>query len=229
MTTTEHLGVQAAYDRWAATYDTLDNPMVHAATHALAAGLSGVKGMDCVEFGCGTGRNLAAMAAAGARTVTGLDVSPAMLAVAQARNTAVSPLLWQLLQHDTVLPSPLLSASANFVLFSLMLEHVEDLTLALHNARRLLRKNGSIRIVEIHPFMSLGGVGAHFVDGETTITMPTFPHQFEDWFKAITAAGFVINTLREWRASDFGEDAPERLTRRGSQWPWLADFTLRAR
>jgi malonyl-CoA O-methyltransferase len=229
MTSTQHLGVKEAYDRWAATYDTTDNPMVYAATHALAAGLGHVKGLDCVEFGCGTGRNLAAMAQAGARTVTGLDLSHAMLEIARARNHEVSPVAWTLLQHDTSLPAPLPGASANFVLFSLTLEHVDDLVACLQNARRLLRKNGIIRIVEIHPFMSLSGVGAHFFDGFTEITMPTFPHQFEGWIKAIAAAGFVIDTLREWRASDFGEDAPEKLTRRGPHWPWLVDFTLRAR
>jgi ubiquinone/menaquinone biosynthesis C-methylase UbiE len=229
VTNTQHLDVQAGYDRWAATYDTTDNPMVYAATYALAAGLSNVKGMDCVEFGCGTGRNLAAMAKAGARTVTGLDLSPAMLAVARARNHDVSPSAWTLIQHDMMLAAPLPGASANFILFALTLEHVDDLVLALQNARRLLRKNGTIRIVEIHPFMSLSGVGAHFIEGDTTVTMPTFPHQFEGWINAIAVAGFVIDSLREWRASDFGEGAPEKLTRRGLHWPWLVDFTLRAR
>jgi ubiquinone/menaquinone biosynthesis C-methylase UbiE len=229
MTSTQHLGVKEAYDRWAATYDTTDNPMVYAATHALAAGLSNVRGLDCVEFGCGTGRNLAAMALAGARTIKGFDLSPAMLEIARARNLEVSPLAWTLIQHDTISHPPVPGASANFVLFSLTLEHVGDLALALQNARRVLRKNGTIRIVEIHPFMSLSGVGAHFVEGDTTFTMPTFPHQFEGWIKAIAAGGFVIDTLREWRASDFGEGAPEKLTRRGPHWPWLLDFTLRAR
>jgi ubiquinone/menaquinone biosynthesis C-methylase UbiE len=229
MTNTEHLSVQNAYDRWAATYDTTDNPMVYAATHALAAGLSSLKGMDCVEFGCGTGRNLALMAQAGARTITGFDVSPGMLEIARTRNREVPPLEWNLIPHDMTLPPQVPGASANFVLFALTLEHVSDLALALQNARRLLRKNGIIRIVEIHPFMSLNGVGAHFRDGDTTVTMPTFPHQFEGWIKAIASAGFVIETLREWRTSDFSESAPEKLSRRGPQWPWLVDFTLRAR
>jgi malonyl-CoA O-methyltransferase len=229
MTNIEHLGVQDAYDRWAATYDTTDNPMVYAATHALEAGLRGVRGMDCIEFGCGTGRNLAAMALAGARTVTGLDLSPAMLDVSQLRSQELVGQPWTLIQHDTTLPAPVSAASANFVLFALTLEHTSDLTVALQNARRLLRKNGVIRLVEIHPFMSLSGVGAHFVEGHTTFTMPTFPHQFEGWIKAIAAAGLVIEALREWRTSDFGEEAPEKLLRRGPHWPWLVDFTLRAR
>jgi malonyl-CoA O-methyltransferase len=229
MTNTEHLSVRQAYDRWAGAYDTTDNPMVYAAKHALEARLANVKSADCVEFGCGTGRNLAAMAAAGARTITGLDVSLGMLDIARVRNLETKSLPWTLVHHDTLSPAPMLFASANFVLFALTLEHVEDLVTALQNARRLLRKDGVVHVVEIHPFMSLGGVGAHFVEGDTTITMPTFPHQFDAWIKAIASAGFVIETLREWRAKDFGEDAPEKIKRRGPHWPWLVDFTLRTR
>lgn len=229
MTATEHLSVQAAYDRWAPTYDSTSNPMVYAATHALATDLNNVRGMDCVEFGCGTGRNLEAMSRAGARTLTGLDLSPSMLDAARTRNRDVPELNWNLVQHDTILAPPLPTASANFILFSLTLEHVDTITPALNNARRLLRKDGTIRIVEIHPFMSLGGVGAHFVDGDTTVTMPTFPHQFDSWIRAIAGAGLLIESFQEWRSSNFGENAPEKLARRGPHWPWLVDFKLRAR
>jgi malonyl-CoA O-methyltransferase len=229
MTTPQHIDVQAAYDRWALTYDTTDNPMVYAATHALSGGLGKVKGLDCLEFGCGTGRNLAAMAKAGARTIGGLDLSGAMLNMARARNTQMPALTWNLIQHDMQTPSTLAGASANFILFALTLEHIEDLYGPLAQARRLLRKNGLIRIVEIHPFMSLGGAAAHFQDGETQVTMPTFPHQFENWIGAFDRVGLVIEDLREWRASDFGEEAPEKLKRRGEGWPWLVDFTLRGR
>lgn len=229
MKLTQHLEVQAAYDLWAATYDATDNPMLQAATFALAAELSGVKGQDCLEFGCGTGRNLALMAGAGARTVTGLDLSTAMLDVARVRNGQVSSLKWSLLQHDMATVPPLPGASANFILFALALEHINDLAAPLTQARRLLRKDGKIRIVEIHPFMSLNGAAAHFSDGDTTITMPTFPHQFEAWIRVFEKAGLVIDTIQEWRTKDFGDDASAKLARRGPEWPWLVDFTLRAR
>jgi malonyl-CoA O-methyltransferase len=229
MMANQHLGVREAYDKWAATYDTTDNPMVYAATFALAAGLRVLKGQDCLEFGCGTGRNLAVMAQAHARTITGLDLSSAMLDVARARNAHVSSPAWSLLQHDMMLTPTLPGASANFILFALTLEHVDDLAAPLAQARRLLRKDGTIRIVEIHPFMSLNGAAAHFSDGDTDITMPTFPHQFEAWIKAFDKVGLVIDGLQEWRAKDFGEGASDKLIRRGPDWPWLVDFKLRAR
>ena len=229
MTTTEHMTVETAYDRWAADYDTSNNPMVHAASHALAAGLKAVKGQDCLEFGCGTGRNLGAMAQADARTVTGIDLSPAMLEQARARNGATSPLNWTLIQHDLRQAPPLAGASANFVLFALTLEHIDDLALPLVHARRLLRHNGMIRIVEIHPFRALTGGRAHFIDGEIDVTMPTFSHQFESWIKAFKKSNLSIENLREWCAVDFGDAPPSTLALRDPHVPWLIDFTLRAR
>ena len=53
----QHLGVEAAYDAWAASYDGYDNPMIYAARTALAPILSQVAGQVCLEFGCGTGAN----------------------------------------------------------------------------------------------------------------------------------------------------------------------------
>lgn len=223
------LSVKEAYDRWAPFYDTTNNPMVFAATYALAPGLSALKGQDCVEFGCGTGRNLAAMAASGARTITGFDLSEAMLAVARSRNAAISSVAWTLMAQDMTATVPLPGACANFVLFSLSLEHVGDLAAPLAQARRLLRKDGLIRIVEIHPFLSLNGIAAHFRDGDEDITMPTFPHQFESWIKAFQQTGLIIDSLREWHGRDFGEGAPAKITRHDPDRPWLLDVTLRAR
>jgi ubiquinone/menaquinone biosynthesis C-methylase UbiE len=203
--------------------------MVFAANLALATGLGALKGQDCIEFGCGTGRNLAAMAASGARTLTGLDLSQEMLDVARTRNQATSSVAWTLMGQDMTAVIPLSGACANFVLFSLSLEHIADLAAPLAQARRLLRKGGMIRIVEIHPFLSLNGIAAHFRDGDEDITMPTFPHQFQNWVKAFQQTGLVIDALREWHGRDFGESAPIKITRHGPDRPWLLDVTLRAR
>ena len=72
------LSVEAAYDRWAKAYDGYDNPMVFMAKHALTQ--EDFTGLDCaVEFGCGTGRNLALLDRAGVGRVIGLDLSMEML------------------------------------------------------------------------------------------------------------------------------------------------------
>lgn len=221
--------VAAAYDRWAPTYDKTNNPMVWAATHALAQGLASVKGFDCLELGCGTGRNLAAMATADPRTLTALDVSAEMVRLAKVRGLEHPDPPWKVIQHDLSAPIPLASASYNFILAALTFEHIADLAVPLREARRLLRHYGTLRIVEIHPFMTLSGEGAHFKDGDEEIAIPSYPHQFEDWFKAFDQADLAIEAVREWHTDDFGEAAPHKITRRKPNWPWLVDFTVQAR
>ena len=222
MKSAQHLGVEAAYDTWAASYDGYDNPMVYAARRALAPVLGQVAGQVCLEFGCGTGANLAAMAAAGAERLIGLDLSAGMLAQAHALNPS-----WDLRQHDMTKPLDLADQNFDFILFSLSLEHVEDLHCPLQEAKRLLRPGGTIAIVEIHPFLSQQGVAAHFsTPDDETITMPSFVHRFDDWFSAFKGAGLSVVGLKEWYGGDLGLGAPEKMTRRGPDWPWVVAWTL---
>ena len=215
MTESLHLPVASAYDRWAATYDGYDNPMVFLATHILAQHLPTARNLDVFEFGCGTGRNLKALQAAGARSVAGCDLSAGMLA--HAPNA---------FQHDITTPLPVPDRSAGLVLFSLTLEHIEHLTPPLSEARRILRPSGRILVIEIHPFLSLSGIAAHFNDGSQEITMPTFPHQFSNYLAAFAAAGLRLDACREWRPIDLGAAAPPKVFKRGPESPLAVEFQL---
>ncbi|UPG71695.1 class I SAM-dependent methyltransferase [Roseomonas gilardii subsp. gilardii] len=215
------LPVAAAYDLWAGTYDTQDNPMVFGASR-IVEGLAGeVRGRDVVEFGCGTGRNLARLRAGGAAGLTGLDLSAGMLEQARQRSPDV-----HLLRHDMSQPVALPDASADLALFCLSLEHMADLLPPLREARRLLRPRGEIRIVEIHPFLSLGGTSAHFQAGGREIHMPTVAHGFADYLNTFTALGLRPLACREWRPRDFGGALPERVLKRGPDHPLLVEFQL---
>lgn len=216
------LDVAAAYDVWANSYDGYDNPMVYAAGQALSQAPLALAQKTILEFGCGTGRNLAALAARGASNLIGFDFSSAMLAEARKRDGN-----WTLFQADMSAPIPLPDQSVDFVLFSLTLEHVADLVPPLRQARRLLRAAGAIKVIEIHPYVSLQGISAHFktADGEE-VTMPAFAHPFQDWLEAFDQAGLRVAGLKEWQARDLGTDAPAKIMRRGLDWPWVVDWTL---
>jgi ubiquinone/menaquinone biosynthesis C-methylase UbiE len=222
MSETKTLDVAAAYDVWAASYDSYDNPMVYAAGQALSHMPVSVAQKTVLEFGCGTGRNLAALAARGASNLIGFDLSAAMLAEARRRDDT-----WTLFQADMGAPIALPDHTVDFVLFSLTLEHVADLTPALQEARRLVRADGAIKIIEIHPFVSLQGISAHFKTADGwEITMPAFAHPFQDWLAAINRSGLRVTGLKEWQARDLGADAPAKILRRGPDWPWVVDWTL---
>ncbi len=159
--TSAFLDVQAAYDRWAGSYDAYDNPMVFAAGYALSRHLSSLAGAHVVEFGCGTGRNLAALHGAGAGRLTGCDLSEGMLAQARAKGLGAA-----LFAQPMEQPLPLDAGEADCALFSLALEHVSALSPPLAEAFRVLKPGGRVLVFEIHPYFAGEGGRAHFVDGE---------------------------------------------------------------
>ena len=216
------LPVAEAYDRWSGFYDTYDNPMVFGAGHVVHALAGGVAGRDVVEFGCGTGRNLALFKQAGAASLTGCDLSEGMLAQARQRDPALVLLL-----QDMTQPLPLPDGSADLVLFSLALEHVEEMEAPLREAKRLMRPQARLVIVEIHPFLSLGGLAAHFEDGGEVVRMPTFAHTFAGYLNVFSRLDLRVAECREWRPRDFGQTVPAKLLKRGADTPLLVEFSLR--
>ncbi|CCG41396.1 class I SAM-dependent methyltransferase [Magnetospirillum molischianum] len=220
--TTVFLPVAEAYDRWSGVYDSYDNPMVFGAGQVVQRLADHVGGQIVVEFGCGTGRNLLKLKQHGAAKLVGCDLSSGMLDQARTRDPTLV-----LLHQDMTRPLPLPDGSADLVLFSLTLEHVADLVPPMREARRLLRAAGRIAIIEIHPFMSLSNVAAHFRDGGKIVEMPTFPHQFSDYLNAAASSGLQIAECREWRPRDFQGPIPNKVLKRGPDFPLLVEFSLR--
>ncbi len=221
MKTRIFLDVETAYDRWAASYDALDNPMVYAASAALEHQLERFAGKSVAELGCGTGRNLAALSRAGAANVWGCDLSAGMLE--KAKDAAPRAAL---VQHDITQPLPVETGRFDAALVSLAYEHVERLGQPLAELARIIRSGGFALILEIHPFMTLSGVGAHFPDGDHEIYMPSHAHSFSDWLSAFRHAGLTVSGCTEWRGRDFGPDAPVKLRNRHADTPFLVEWVL---
>ncbi|MBY6242891.1 class I SAM-dependent methyltransferase [Methylosinus sp. Sm6] len=215
------LPVAEAYDRWSRFYDSYDNPLIFGVDQVIGLLAQTVAGKDVIEFGCGTGRNLLQLKKHGAASLIGCDLSAGMLARARR-----DPEL-ELLRHDIMQPLARPSASVDVVLFSLTLEHVADIAPPLREARRLLRPSGTILLIEIHPFMSMGNVGAHFRDGDDVVQMPTFPHAFSDYLNTAASVGLRVAKCREWRPRDFRGPLPAKVLKRGSDFPLLVEFSLR--
>lgn len=215
------LDVEAAYDRWADSYDALDNPMVYAATAALERQLERFAGKSVAELGCGTGRNLAALSRAGATGLWGCDLSAGMLE--KAKHAAPGATL---VQHDITRPLPVETGRFDAALVSLAYEHVARLDEPAAELARILRPGGFALILEIHPFMTLSGKGAHFPDGDREIHMPSHPHSFSDWLTAFRHAGLTVTGCTEWRGRDFGPDAPPKLRERYADTPFLVEWVV---
>ena len=75
-----------AFDAWAQSYDTENNPLLVLEQRYLARMLPEIAGRDVLDAGCGSGRWLSRLSGMDALTLRGIDASPAMLRIATLKN-----------------------------------------------------------------------------------------------------------------------------------------------
>lgn len=137
----------------AAWYDRLlrggSGPHEHATsvTMRLAGDVSGAVVLD---LACGQGIASRALALAGAASVTGVDASPVMIALA-GRYEAAQPLGIRYLVDDAQSLASLAGASFDLVICQLGLMDIPDLTAVLAAVARVLKPGGSFVFVIGHP------------------------------------------------------------------------------
>lgn len=185
--------IAAAYNDWAETYDTVQNLTRDLAAKALQQADLNFAGSLIVEVGCGTGRNTDWLARpdAGASAIVALDFSEEMLkkATDRVRDPRV-----QFVQQDVRTTWPLSSSTADIVVVTLVLEHVEHLEPIFCEAARTLKDGGEIFICELHPARQLMGKQARFTNsktGENTF-VTAFPHTTENYLQAGASADFEL-------------------------------------
>ena len=202
--------IRAAYDRWAAQYDTDEN-----ATRDLNARRlreqTFLRPDDVVlELGCGTGLNTEWLARHAGRVVA-VDISTKMLARAR-RRLAGAPVT--LRKMDVTEPWPFGDSAFDAVVVTLVLEHVERLDPVFRKAHRVLRPGGIFYLSELHPYRQLGGTQANFeheASGET-VTIKAFTHPISAFVNAGNDAGFTVRRMGEWHGPD--DDVPRLLSMR---------------
>lgn len=182
------------YDRWSASYDAMDNPLVAMSRVAMRGWLAQLSGRRVLELGCGTGRNAGAILAAGARSYEGLDASEGMLRVARAR--ALDGARFH--QADLGTEPSLTLAPADEVLICLVLEHFEDLGPVLQRAVSLLAPGGRLRLFELHADLRRRGTGAHFREGDTIHTLPSYAHDEAELRGALQGLGCRVDAITDW-------------------------------
>ncbi|RMI00127.1 MAG: class I SAM-dependent methyltransferase [Calditrichaeota bacterium] len=200
--------IRQAYDRWASIYDTNENPTRDLDAQVLRNLPVDFRDKTVVEAGCGTGKHTAWLAGV-AREVVAFDISQAMMARAKEKVVG-KPVTF--LVHDLTSPWPLPDAFCDIVTINLVLEHVEKLSFVFGEAFRILRPEGVLCVVELHPQKQANGSKARFEDPATgePVILPTFPHTEAEFRQAGREAGFKTVEIQDWW--DNTEEIPRLLS-----------------
>ncbi|UYZ65136.1 class I SAM-dependent DNA methyltransferase [Hymenobacter weizhouensis] len=189
------MNVQQAYNTWASSYDMVRNLTRDLEAQVLRAVLPPGSYAEVVELGCGTGKNTAWLAQR-AHRLTAVDFSSEMLARAQA---APQPPHVRFQQADITQPWFWLTAPADLLTCSLILEHIQRLDVVFALAQMALRPGGLFYIGELHPFKQYQGSKARFDTAEGGVfELECYVHHISDFTESARRHGFSCQRLQEW-------------------------------
>jgi malonyl-CoA O-methyltransferase len=189
--------VRTLYDDWAAHYDEDDNATRDLASEVLRQMLPALEGVTVLELGCGSGRNTVALTAAA--DVTAVDFSSEMLSRAVSRVAADNV---RFVEHDLTEPLPFDDDTADLVVISLVLEHIEDIASVYREIARVLRAEGQALVLELHPVRQRLGKRARFEGSDGVVSAPAFLHAVSDQTSAALDAGLTLEELKEHGPED---------------------------
>jgi malonyl-CoA O-methyltransferase len=188
-----------AYALWAETYPPRPhNALMESEQRVMAPLLVSVSPTAALDVGTGTGRNLALLAAAGARRIVGVDRSwPMLMHGAGCRSRVCAD----------ALRLPFRSRSFDVVCSSLMVGDIADPAAFTREAARLLKRGGHLLYSDFHPEWSAGNWRRTFraADGRQ-LALDYFPHTLDSHFDALASAGLTVRCVREPRVA--GVSAP---------------------
>jgi ubiquinone/menaquinone biosynthesis C-methylase UbiE len=163
--------------------------------------LPDVSGSNVVDLGCGTGRWLTRLMELGAGSVVGIDISSAMLKVANQGARIRS----RLVLADS-LHLPFRASLFDFALSCFALNHICDLQAMARELSRTMKRNGRLLISEMHPDAYDQGWRPGFRDTRTAVQIETVSHSSE----SVTSC-FGLNGFALVRSHDLFFAEPERL------------------
>lgn len=197
------VGVREGYDLWAETYDITPNLVVAMDERQTLELLDAQPGERILDAGCGTGRNLKRLVAAGAE-VCGIDFSLGMLNVA-CRVCPVVPFVVADLQR----PLPFAEDTFDAVLCALIGEHLGDLGSAFKQMHLVLRPAGRLVFSVYHPALAIAGKEAHFECDGVEYRLGAHLHTAELYVELLKEAGFVRVVRHEFYGDrDLAEAVP---------------------
>ena len=201
------MNTQQAYNSWATQYDTNHNKTRDLEAKALRTCLTGIEFENCLEIGCGTGKNTAWFAEK-AKQITAVDLSEEMLAKAKEK---ISSTKVEFIQADITKDWTFINKLYDLVSFSLVLEHIDNLDHIFKKVSAALQPGGQVYIGELHPFKQYTGSKARFDTEEGQQVVECFNHHISDFTQAAKKHGLVLVDVNEFFDEDDRNEIPRIL------------------
>lgn len=202
------MSVQQAYNSWAEQYDTNLNKTRDLEATSLREMLSGIGFEDCLEIGCGTGKNTAWLITK-AKHITAVDLSEEMLNKAKAK---INKSNVEFIQADITKDWSFLKRKYDLITFSLVLEHIEDLETIFKKVAASLKHGGYVYVGELHPFKQYSGSKARFETSEGLHIVDCYNHHVSDFILAAKLNGLVLADVNEYFDDNNRIEVPRILT-----------------
>ena len=202
------MNIRQAYDRWSSHYDTNENRTRDLEATALREVLSPLTFRECLEIGCGTGKNTVWLTE-NAERVTAVDFSEEMLAHAKRKVISENATF---VQADITSEWRFAAGTYDLITFSLVLEHIENLDFVFVQAASAVSRGGYVYIGELHPYKQYGGTKARFDTGDGTQVLDCFNHHVSEFTQTAVKYEFEIVDLNEFFDDDDSTGVPRVLT-----------------
>ena len=182
-------------------YDAEPNPILSLEQRFLERLWPPIEELDVVDLGCGTGRWLTKLAEKAPRSLLGVDFSAEMLLQAKRKLGGTAGLVLADCRD-----LPLSRASADLILCSFVTSYLENLDAFAQQARRLLRRDGSVFLTDLHPDTSAAlGWRRGFHANGSFVSIATHSRSVNQVLRSFETFGMQANAVLE---PHFGD--PER-------------------
>jgi ubiquinone/menaquinone biosynthesis C-methylase UbiE len=202
------MDIKEAYNIWADQYDTNENKTRDLEAIALRTTLTDIDFAECLEIGCGTGKNTEWLLTK-AKKITAVDLSDEMLAKAKTKINADNV---NFVQADITKEWSFINKQFDMAIFSLVLEHIEDLDVIFGKVSKAIKHSGYVYVGELHPFKQYNGTKARFETNEGLKIVTCFNHNISDFTLAATQNGFEIINVLEYFDNNDRTTVPRILT-----------------
>lgn len=202
------MDIQKAYNIWSKQYDTNENKTRDLEAKAIRKTLANVQFSSCLEIGCGTGKNTEWLISK-AKHVIAVDFSEEMLLKAKEKIDSDKV---NFVQADINESWNFTNEKFELIIFSLVLEHIENLNHIFNEAAKVINTDGYIYIGELHPFKQYSGSKARFETEQGTEVLTCFNHHVSDFIRSAKKYDFDIVDINEHFDDDDRNTLPRVLT-----------------